>query len=164
MIQDFNKKLVEAQRELFQYAYQLTKDMDEANDLLQETSYKALKKAELYTKDNSFKGWVVTMMRNIHLNEMKRKTHSPVQRVSEGIFSVSHDACSYEEVISRHDITLVRGMIEELSDGKKEAFSMFLSGFSYQEISDSMGVSIGTTKSRIFNARKELQSRLKVML
>jgi RNA polymerase sigma-70 factor (ECF subfamily) len=55
-------------------------------------------------------------------------------------------------------------MIEELSDGKKEAFSMFLSGFSYQEISDSMGVSIGTTKSRIFNARKELQSRLKVML
>ena len=54
----FNRDLVAVQDELLRYAYKLTMDHEEANDLLQETSLKALDNRDKYTPDTNFKGWV----------------------------------------------------------------------------------------------------------
>ena len=60
----FRKDLVGVQEELLRFAYKLTTDREEANDLLQETSLKALDNEEKYTPDTNFKGWMYTIMRN----------------------------------------------------------------------------------------------------
>ena len=54
----FRKELVEAQDELLRFAYKLTMDIDEANDLLQETSLKALDNEDKYISDTNFRGWM----------------------------------------------------------------------------------------------------------
>ena len=61
------------QSELQRFAYKLTADKEEANDLLQETSLKALGNMDKYTPDTNFKGWVYTIMRNIFINNYRKE-------------------------------------------------------------------------------------------
>ena len=61
---DFTQHLLNVQSELFRFAFKLTADREEANDLLQETSLKALDNEEKFTPDTNFKGWMYTIMRN----------------------------------------------------------------------------------------------------
>ena len=56
----FRRDLLEMQSELQRFAFKLTADKEEANDLLQETSLRALENMEKYTPDTNFKGWVYT--------------------------------------------------------------------------------------------------------
>ena len=67
----FRKDLVGVQDELLRFAYKLTTDREEANDLLQETSLKALDNEDKYTPDTNFKGWMYTIMRNIFINNYR---------------------------------------------------------------------------------------------
>ena len=67
----FRKDLIGVQDELLRFAYKLTTDREEANDLLQETSLKALDNEDKYTPDTNFKGWMYTIMRNIFINNYR---------------------------------------------------------------------------------------------
>lgn len=58
----FTQNLVNVQGELLHFAYKLTSDHEEANDLLQETSLKALHNEDKYTAETNFKGWIYTIM------------------------------------------------------------------------------------------------------
>ena len=62
---NFEEELLKIQKILHQFAYKLTGNYDKANDLMQDTILKALVNREKYVADNNFKGWVVTIMRNI---------------------------------------------------------------------------------------------------
>ena len=64
----FAQNLLNVQTELLNFAYKLTSDREDANDLLQETSLKALDNEEKYTAETNFKGWIYTIMRNIFIN------------------------------------------------------------------------------------------------
>ena len=68
----FRKDLIGVQEELLRFAYKLTANREEANDLLQETSLKALDNEEKYVPDTNFKGWMYTIMRNIMGHRTKR--------------------------------------------------------------------------------------------
>ena len=58
----FRKDLIGVQDELLRFAYKLTTDREEANDLLQETSLKALDNEDKYMPDTNFKGWMYTII------------------------------------------------------------------------------------------------------
>ena len=58
----FKKNLLSVQEELLRFAYKLTADREEANDLLQETSLKALDNEDKYIPDTNFKGWMYTCL------------------------------------------------------------------------------------------------------
>ena len=58
----FKKDLLGVQDDLLRFAYKLTSDREEANDLLQETSLKALDNEEKYTPETNFKGWCISIL------------------------------------------------------------------------------------------------------
>ena len=68
----FKKDLLGVQNDLLRFAYKLTSDREEANDLLQETSLKALDNEDKYMPDTNFKGWIYTIMRNIFINNYRK--------------------------------------------------------------------------------------------
>ena len=68
----FQKELLGVQGDLLRFAYKLTSDHEEANDLLQETSLKALDNEDKYAPDTNFKGWMYTIMRNIFINNYRK--------------------------------------------------------------------------------------------
>lgn len=72
---NFKSDLLGVQDELLRFAYKLTANREEANDLLQETSLKALDNEDKFTPDTNFKGWMYTIMRNIFINPLAELIH-----------------------------------------------------------------------------------------
>ena len=70
--QDFQQRLLNLQDNLLNFAYMLTSNKEEAKDLLQDTTLKALDNQDKYIENVNFKGWVFTIMRNIFINNYRR--------------------------------------------------------------------------------------------
>ena len=79
----FRKDLIGVQDGLLRFAYKLTTDREEANDLLQETSLKALDNEDKYTPDTNFKGWMYTIMRTIFMNNYRKVVRLPLIHISQ---------------------------------------------------------------------------------
>jgi DNA-directed RNA polymerase specialized sigma subunit, sigma24 homolog len=71
-LQEFQEKLLSLQDNLLNFAYMLTSNREEAKDLLQDTTLKALDNRDKYIDNVNFKGWVFTIMRNIFINNYRR--------------------------------------------------------------------------------------------
>ena len=65
---NFQTRLMDLQNNLYNFALMLTSNRDDANDLLQDTTLKALVNQDKYAENTNFKGWVFTIMRNIFIN------------------------------------------------------------------------------------------------
>ena len=158
----FRKDLVGVQEELLRFAYKLTTDREEANDLLQETSLKALDNEEKYVPDTNFKGWMYTIMRNLFINNYRRSVRElnflDSNFTDYAQIQVAKDDDKFEET---YDLKLLYRIINKLPDDTKQPFMMFVSGLKYKEIAEKMDLPIGTIKSRLHFARKKLQKDLR---
>ena len=149
------------QANLLNFAYMLTSNRDDAYDLLQDTTLKALDNEEKYSEGTNFKGWVFTIMRNIFINNYRRSVRTAtVVDTTDNLYhlNLSQDSGidSPEDSYTASEIT---DAINEFSDEYRIPFSMHVAGYKYSEIADHMGLPLGTIKSRIFMARKRLQER-----
>ena len=70
---DFEQRLLDLQDDMLRSALRLTNDKSEADDLVQETILRALDRSKQFVEDINFRGWIMTMMRNIFLNNVERK-------------------------------------------------------------------------------------------
>lgn len=160
---NFKRELLEAQSELQRFAYKLTNDKEEANDLLQETSLKALVNIDKYEPDTNFKGWLFTIMRNIFINNYRKTVRDQtfVDR-TDNLYHLSlpQDA-GFESTESAYDTKEIRRAVNALPKEYRVPFAMHVSGFKYREIADKLSLPLGTVKSRIFFTRQRLQLQLK---
>ena len=152
----FRKDLLAVQEELLRFAYKLTADREEANDLLQETSLKALDNEDKYEPDTNFKGWMYTIMRNIFINNYRKI-------VREQTFVDQTDNLYHLSMPQDSGFASTEGAydLNSLPRDYKVPFSMHVSGFKYREIAERLGLPLGTVKSRIFFTRQKLQEELK---
>ncbi len=159
----FRKDLIGVQDELLRFAYKLTTDRDEANDLLQETSLKALDNEDKYTPDTNFKGWMYTIMRNIFINNYRKVVRD--QTFVDQTDNLYHlnlpQESGSDNTESSYDLKEMRRIVNSLPKEYKVPFSMHVAGFKYREIAEKLGLPIGTVKSRIFFTRQKLQEELK---
>lgn len=154
-------KLISLQSNMMNFAMMLTSNRDDAEDLLQDTTLKVLDNAEKFAENTNFKGWVFTIMRNIFINNYRRMSRSAtVIDQTEDLYqldlAVDTAVDSPEGTYAASEITKA---IEEFSDGYRIPFSMHVAGYKYEEIAEEMQLPLGTVKSRIFFARKQLQKR-----
>ena len=147
----FQKDLLGVQDDLLRFAYKLTSDREEANDLLQETSLKALDNEDKYMPDTNFKGWMYTIMRNIFIvDQTDNLYHLNLPQES-----------GFQSTESAYDLKEMHRVVNALPREYKIPFSMHVSGFKYREIAEKLGLPLGTVKSRIFFTRQKLQQELK---
>ena len=159
----FNRDLVAVQDELLRYAYKLTMDREEANDLLQETSLKALDNRDKYTPDTNFKGWVYTIMRNIFINNYRKEVRDQIfVDQTDNLFHINSPR-ELDNYITDNDYDTkeIYRVVYGLPRDYRIPFLMHISGFKYREIADRLGLPLGTVKSRIFFTRQQLQGLLK---
>ena len=159
----FTKELVGVQYELLRFAYKLTADHEDANDLLQETSLKALDNEDKYEPQTNFKGWIYTIMRNIFINNYRRIVREQTfvdTTDNQYHLNLSHDD-AFESTESAYDLKEMRRIVNNLPKEYRVPFSMHIAGFKYREIAEKLGLPIGTVKSRIFFTRQRLQEELK---
>ena len=160
---EFTQNLLGMQTELHRFAMKLTADREEADDLLQETSLKALDNEEKYTPDTNFKGWMYTIMRNIFINNYRKTVRDQTfvdQTDNLYHLNLSQDS-GFESTEGNYDLKEIRKIVNSLPKEYRIPFSMYVSGFKYREIAVRLALPIGTVKSRIFFTRQRLQKELK---
>ena len=156
----FRRELLEVQSELQRFAYKLTADREEANDLLQETSLKALGNMEKYTPGTNFKGWVYTIMRNIFINNYRKEVRDQIfVDQTDNLFHINTPReMDYYVTDNGYDTKEIYRVVHGLPRDYRIPFLMHIAGFKYREIADRLGLPIGTVKSRIFFTRQQLQT------
>ena len=159
----FKQKLLGLQGNLLSFAYQLTSSREAAQDLVQDTTLKVLDNESKYVDNVNFKGWVFTIMRNIFINNYRRQVRcATVVDTTEDLYhlnlSQESGLASPEGTMAAKEISVA---INGFSQEYRVPFTMYIAGYKYSEIADRMGLPLGTVKSRIFFARKRLQTLLK---
>lgn len=147
---------------LRQYAVSLTMNLDDAEDLLQDTYLKVMQNENSYKDDTNLKAWVITIMKNTFINNYRRKQRSKVFiDQSEDLYYLSNTVSSKEDDADMHlYYSEINKKIQEKREEQRKPFEMYVDGYKYQEIADEMQISIGTVKSRIFFMRKRLMEEL----
>ena len=160
---DFTQNLLGMQSELHRFALKLTADKEEADDLLQETSLKALDNEDKYTPDTNFKGWMYTIMRNIFINNYRKTVRDQTfVDQTDNLYHLNLPQDSgFESTEGNYDLKEIRRIVHSLPKEYRVPFSMYVSGFKYREIAEKLALPIGTVKSRIFFTRQRLQKDLK---
>ncbi len=160
---NFTERLMGLQDNLKNFAYQLTANREDAEDLLQDTTLKALDNQEKYLENVNFKGWVFTIMKNIFINNYRKVVRN--QTIIDQTEDLYHlnlpQESGFDTPDGSYSVKEIMKAINSFSDEYKVPFSMHVAGFKYQEIADKMTLPIGTVKSRIFFARQRLQETLK---
>ncbi|MCM1484198.1 MAG: RNA polymerase sigma factor [Muribaculaceae bacterium] len=158
----FQERLLALQNNLLSFALILTSNRDDAYDLLQDTTLKALDNRDKYLDNTNFKGWVFTIMRNIFINNYRRATRA--QTVVDTTDDLYHLNLPQDSGIASPEhsyaVTEINEAINEFSDDYRIPFSMHLAGYRYAEIAKHMQLPVGTIKSRIYYARQRLRRQL----
>jgi RNA polymerase sigma-70 factor (ECF subfamily) len=144
------------------FAYNLTQNLDDARDLYQETAYRAIKNREKFTAGTNFKAWLMTIMKNIFINDYRKRVrrNTMIDTTDNMYFINSGSTAIDNEGGTNIMMQELIQMIDGLEDGLRIPFMMHYQGFKYQEIADQLELPLGTVKSRIFFARKELKSKI----
>lgn len=161
--EEFENELISLKSVLYRFALSLSRDKDDAEDLLQDTMFKTLTHREKFKMNKNFKSWVFTIMKNEFINkyrrDQKRNVLNDITKESSLIdMNTSITVLMPDEILEAKQIV---SAIEDLNTNFKLPFTMYISGYHYEEISDILEVKIGTIKSRIHFARKKLKVKLK---
>jgi RNA polymerase sigma-70 factor, ECF subfamily len=147
------------------FAYNLTKNSEEAKDLYQETAIRALINREKFTLGTNFKAWLFTIMKNIFINNYRKRAKSAtIVDTTDNMFYINSGSTLVEnDGVRNMFMSELGAIISKLEESIRVPFEMHHDGFKYQEIADELDLPLGTVKSRIFFARRELKNYMRVM-
>ena len=157
------KDLIGMQDYMKNFARSLTKDEADAEDLTQDTTLRVLNNYDKFVDNVNFKGWVLKIMRNIFINNYHKLVRTQelidynVDAYNVPLMSDGGDNTPEGSMDSKE----ITAAFSALQPTLKEPFSMYGSGYKYSEIAETLGIPLGTVKSRIFFARQELQRKLR---
>jgi RNA polymerase sigma factor (sigma-70 family) len=159
---EFNQILLSNAEFLKPFANTFTADKEDAKDLLQETMYRALSNQEKYNAGTNIKAWLYTIMRNIFINNYRRKAKQNT------IFDSTPNEflLNYNQVTTANaaEVNLkikdIQAAIHKLPEIFRNPFMLYFEGYKYHEIAKALGEPLGTIKSRIHFARKLLKEQL----
>ena len=156
---EFQERLNQLSSVLNTFAYNLTKNVEDAKDLFQQTAFRALSNKEKFRPGTNFKAWLFTIMKNIFINNYRKKVKANTISDSTDNLYYLNSGSNVINNKAESNIMLreLHEMVNSLDDSLKVPFMMHYEGFKYQEIADQLTLPLGTVKSRIFFARKELK-------
>ncbi|HAH96878.1 MAG TPA: RNA polymerase subunit sigma-24 [Firmicutes bacterium] len=172
---DSFEKLVQThERALYNFAYRLTGDPEEAKDLTQEAFYRAYKNYDKFTPGTCFDRWVYRIIHNLYLDHVRKNRKirqesldNPI-RTSEGDITrelADNSAGPVEDYESLEFQGVLAKALKTLSPEFRAAIILCdVQGFSYEEISHILNCSIGTVRSRIHRGRRQLRELLQPYL
>jgi RNA polymerase sigma-70 factor (ECF subfamily) len=162
---DFEEMVLPHRDALYGHALALTHNADEAEDLVQETTLRALRGFESFRADGPVRAWLLTILRNLFINGYRTRVRAP-RAVSLDALENPDPLVPFEpgperQVFSRMENEALSRAVANLPSDYREVLVLSdMRGLSYQEISDHLGVPIGTVRSRLSRARGRVRRAL----
>ncbi|GGZ20743.1 RNA polymerase sigma factor [Echinicola pacifica] len=161
---EFSYSLNEHSESLRPFAMRLTKDSDDANDLMQDTMLKAFTNRDKFSDGTNLKAWLYTIMKNTFITRYQQiKRRATFVDTTENMhFLNSGEVLIENGVFGSFAMSDIWQRISLLEDCYKVPFLMHHEGYKYYEIAEELNLPIGTVKNRIHLARKSLKEQLSV--
>jgi RNA polymerase sigma factor (sigma-70 family) len=159
---DFDQILIKNTEFLRPFAFTLTRDQESAKDLVQETLFRALANKEKYHIGTNIKAWMYTIMRNIFINNYRRKSKQQTifDHTANDFLLDTNQVTIANESIATLNMKEVQEAIHKLPEIFRNPFLLYFDGYKYHEIADMLKEPLGTIKSRIHFARKLLKTQI----
>ncbi len=165
LIKGCRKGKRESQKQLYQlyYAYGMSiciryvNNRDEAAEVLNDAFMKVFKNIDKFDQNRDFKPWLRTILVNTAINHYRKSQQRHfTEHIDQALEkSAQQDALShlsYQEII---------GLIQELSPQYRAVFNLYvIEGYKHEEIAEKLGIAVGTSKSNLAKAKKNLQEKL----
>ena len=139
-------------------------DRDDAEDVLQNGFIKVFKNINNYKGDGSFEGWIKRIIVNTAIDSYRRKKIRPVVTdtdLTDRVGGQMEDELEDESVYEKVPINKVMEAVQKLSPAYKAVFNLYvMEGYNHNEISEALGISVGTSKSNLSKARFNLKKML----
>ncbi len=140
-------------RAMYTLAYRVTGDFDSANDVLQDAFIKVFRGLNKFRQESTLGAWIKTIVVRTALSHIKRtKTFEPLEEIKyDPILDWGHDI----------DIDYLEKAINKLPDGYRTVFILIeVEGYPHKDVAEMLNISVGTSKSQLFYAKKRLREML----
>jgi len=138
------------------------KDKSEAEDIMQEGFIKVFSNLKKFRGEGSFEGWIKRIMVNTAINHYQRNLkhyfHDQLEEIQEAIGDYNDQDFHPDENITRRKLL---SLIQELPEGYRFVFNLYVfEDYSHKEIADTLNISVNTSKTQLFKARRWLMKRV----
>lgn len=166
----FEKEFMPLISSLYNFAYRLTLDEDDANDLVQETYLKAYRFFSSYEQGTNAKAWLFRILKNSFINDFRKKSKQPSKVDYQEVESFYNSDDVDENITVDLRVESIQDMIgDEVANALNSLAVDFrtiiilcdLEGFTYEEMAKILDIPIGTVRSRLHRARNLLKEKLK---
>jgi len=166
----FEKEFMPLIGSLYNFAYRLTLDEDDANDLVQETYLKAYRFFDSYEQGTNAKAWLFRILKNSFINDFRKKSKQPSKVDYQEVESFYNSDDVDENITVDLRVESLQDMIgDEIANALNSLAVDFrtiiilcdLEGFTYEEMAKILDIPIGTVRSRLHRARNLLKEKLK---
>lgn len=168
---DFESGQLPYRDQLYKTALRMTRSVEETEDLLQETYLKAYSHYDRFQEGTNLKAWLFRIMKNTYINTYRKKKIQPLHlefdELQEGFESslidhghVSDTSPESVFLTDELDAEVREALVALAHDYKMAVLLVDITGFSYQETADILGVPVGTVMSRLYRGRKKLERAL----
>lgn len=165
---DFAAQAIEHLDTLYRGALRLTRDPDQAQDLVQDTYARALRYQASFKPGTNLRAWLFAIMRNLFWDRFKGAQGHEVSLDKEsdddfGLYERLEDESAHPDLDVLDQIAAgeVVAAVDQLPPAYREVVMLVdVEGFAYKDAAEILGVPIGTVMSRLHRARRQLQRRL----
>lgn len=149
-------------QDLKPFALRLTKDHEDANDLMQETFLKAVTNKDKFKEGTNLKAWLYTIMKNTFITNYQRlvRRNTFIDTTDNLHYINSKEHTTDNLAYAAFTMEDIQKALHSLDDTYQKPFIMHFRGFKYHEIAEKLHIPIGTVKNRIHIARKKLKQQL----
>lgn len=160
---EFTQQLSSLNPVLRDFTKKFTSDRDESLDLVQDTVMKALMHQKKFKKNTNLRGWLFTIMRNTFINNYRKlkRSRTTLDNTTTRYFLHVEDTHTFNMPEKKFEYQDIWNQVNTLRDELLTPFTMYVSGYKYNEISEHLSIPLGTVKNRIFNARQAIQKKLR---
>jgi len=167
----FDKEFMPHIDSMYNFAFRLTNDEDDANDLVQDTYLKAFRFINSFSQGTNAKAWLFRILKNSFINDFRKKSKEPAKvdyQDVETTYNSEEDAETNQTVDLR--VESVQDLIgDEIAnalnalpvDFRTVIILCDVEGFTYEEMAKILDIPIGTVRSRLHRARMLLKEKLK---
>ena len=166
---EFQNVVMPHKNDLYNYALAIARNSDDAQDLVQETYFKAYKNYHQFEGGTNSKAWMFMILKNTFINNYRKLKREPSRVDYDEIEDIYENIKSEQSKDNNLDLDFYNNLFDDdlssalakLPEKMKEVFLLCdLEGYSYDEISEIVDIPIGTVRSRLHRARKLLQDEL----
>lgn len=165
----FVKEFMPYLKSLYNFAFRLTLDEDDANDLVQDAYLKAFRFYNTFEEGTNSKAWLFRILKNSFINEYRRKAKLPGKVDYQDVETYYNSEDVDEQITPDLRVESVQDMIgDEITRALNSIDSDFrlaiilcdIEGFTYEEMAKILDIPIGTVRSRLHRARQMLKEKL----